>query len=704
MILLIAMVGLVFSSQIRVDATATGANNGSSWADAYNYLQDALAAATESDEIQVAEGTYKPDQGVGITLGERMATFQLKSGVVIRGGYAGFSETDPNARDIDAYKTILSGDLNSDDGTNFENYGDNSYHVMNGSGTDAATVFDGFIVTGGNAGEPYPKYPNDRGGGMFNYNGHATLANCIFSYNIAGYGGGGIWNYKGKLSLSNCRFYNNVSENRGGAIHNYEGTPNLVTCIFYRNSAYRGGGVHNDYSSPIFTECTFNENSTSERGGGIYSYNSHPIFTNCIFTFNSGTRGGGMVNDGGDSTLRKCTFSKNSATNYGGAMFHIRSEATLINCMFHRNSADDGGAMYNTKTSSHILIKCRFIENSSSNGGAIYNTYYSRPTLISCIISGNSAQDKGGAIFNMGLSNSTLINCTIVENRADNSVGGMLNDEGYKPSVTNSIFWGNIDSSGTGESAQIFGGTPAINYSCVQGWTSVLGGTGNIGDDPLFLEPDNEDPNNRDFHLVPHSLCIDTGDPNYEAEPNETDLDRNPRVINNRIDMGAYESNYIEVALKFTPQTLNPKSRGKWIKAHIVLPEGFEVENVDVNCPAKIWPLGIESEYINPFIDEDGLVEIEIGFERAAFCGVEIDNSPVEIIVIGTLTTGQDFYGIDTIRIIDKSLERIAFLSSRWLNSGCRKPDWCDGSDLNQDSIVNLVDFAFFAKYWLLEE
>ena len=36
--------------------------------------------------------------------------------------------------------------------------------------------------------------------------------------------------------------------------------------------------------------------------------------------------------------------------------------------------------------------------------------------------------------------------------------------------ITNSIFWLNEDSSGTNESAQIFGDTPIINYSFIQGY------------------------------------------------------------------------------------------------------------------------------------------------------------------------------------------------------------------------------------------
>jgi hypothetical protein len=136
---------------IYVDTDAPGADNGSSWNDAYNYLQDALNAAMATDEIRVAQGAYEPDQGTGITAGDRFATFQLVNGVTVKGGYAGFGQPNPDTRNIELYETILSGDLAGNDGANFANNTENSYQVVTGSGTDATAVLDGFTITAGNA-------------------------------------------------------------------------------------------------------------------------------------------------------------------------------------------------------------------------------------------------------------------------------------------------------------------------------------------------------------------------------------------------------------------------------------------------------------------------------------------------------------------------------------------------------------------------
>ncbi|MHC4285962.1 MAG: choice-of-anchor Q domain-containing protein, partial [Planctomycetota bacterium] len=64
----------------------------------------------------------------------------------------------------------------------------------------------------------------------------------------------------------------------------------------------------------------------------------------------------------------------------------------------------------------------------------------------------------------------------------------------------------------------------------------ITDGVGNITGNPLFANPAESD-----YHILPGSPCINAGDPDYTAEPGETDLDGLPRVIDGRIDIGAYE-------------------------------------------------------------------------------------------------------------------------------------------------------------------
>ena len=58
LLLLICTGPLLVHGQIYVDMTASGADNGSSWSDAYTDLQDALGVALPGDQIWVADITY----------------------------------------------------------------------------------------------------------------------------------------------------------------------------------------------------------------------------------------------------------------------------------------------------------------------------------------------------------------------------------------------------------------------------------------------------------------------------------------------------------------------------------------------------------------------------------------------------------------------------------------------------------------------
>jgi len=54
--LAMAVPAVACAATIYVDADAPGFQNGTSWMNAFVYLQDALASATTGDTIRVAEG------------------------------------------------------------------------------------------------------------------------------------------------------------------------------------------------------------------------------------------------------------------------------------------------------------------------------------------------------------------------------------------------------------------------------------------------------------------------------------------------------------------------------------------------------------------------------------------------------------------------------------------------------------------------
>jgi parallel beta-helix repeat protein len=224
----------------------------------------------------------------------------------------------------------------------------------------------------------------------------------------------------------------------------------------------------------------------------------------------------------------------------GAAEPPIPSNPKLIRCKFIENLADYGGGIYNDN-SSPVLNCCGFFANQGNSGGGMFN-YRGSIILTSCIFNGNLATLGGGVLING--SNATLTNCTFKSNSGSQLGGGIHNVEAAT-TLTNCILWANRAGNRTDESAQIDGGTPNINYCCVQSWTGMWNGMGNICKNPLFVDCDgddnivgNEDDNLR---LLQNSPCIDTGD-NNAVPPDVNDYEGNPRIVNDTVDMGAFES------------------------------------------------------------------------------------------------------------------------------------------------------------------
>ncbi len=315
---------------IFVNRAAGGANNGTSWASAYTDLQAALAGAAGGDEIWVAAGVYTPTSA----LDQREATFQLRDDVALYGGFAG-TEATRSERDWALRLTILSGDIDGNDPNSDGNAiaeraselaGDNSYHVVTGSGVTTTAVLDGFIVTAGNAAAA--DYPHNRGGGLLNDGGSPTLANLRISGNNASLTGGGMYNITSSARLTNITFNGNTAT-YGGGLFNVNGTPSLTNVTFQGNSAVEeGGGMSNDNGAPPLTNVIFQGN-LAKLGGGLYNANGTPVLTNVTVSGNRATTGGGVFNRNSSLMLQNSIVWNNTAGQDGSSLFNDSASAAI---------------------------------------------------------------------------------------------------------------------------------------------------------------------------------------------------------------------------------------------------------------------------------------------------------------------------------------------------------------------------------------
>ena len=506
-----------------VDLTKTsGANNGTSWADAYLELYSALDVAGEGDQIWVAKGTYKPKSGST----PRDSSFVIPKGIQVYGGFAG-NETNFDDRDWVNNVTILSGDIGTS-GTNT----DNVYHVVKFTAANSVTILSGFTVTKGyaNGGAALEEdYPGNSGGGIYNdgsgagNKGNPIIVDCIISYNYANYQGGGVHNEanagrtpetSGEASpvFINVTFTHNSSGNYGGAMQNagHEGKSNpiITGCTFTNNSGAYGGAVHtiayNDTCTPTFISCIFTSNSATDDGGAIrtradWGY-TNPVIMLCTFTNNHASADGGAIHNYSSSAgianaiIDSCTFTGNTATANAGAMMNevynaggISSPA-ITNCTFTNNSCSvvdgKGGAILNQGwpgTSSPEILNCSFTSNSADRGGAICNygrddsgdDGISNPTISNCSFKGNKASGTngfGGAIFNYGRldgeSSPVYTNCLISGNVAKKG-SAVYNNDG-SPEFINCTMSGNYAiTSGTFYSVYVTNSSNPMLSNCI---------------------------------------------------------------------------------------------------------------------------------------------------------------------------------------------------------------------------------------------
>jgi hypothetical protein len=511
------------AATLHVDETALGANNGTSWLNAYRYLQDALAQATAGDTIKVAQGIYRPNQTTIPQPASRTDTFELKDNVRLLGGYAGLGSLIPDERRVSQYKTTLSGNQA------------NAYTVVTSKDNTPNTELNGFTITAGNAdGEENWPYEEARGGGMHINGGAPLIKYCTFQENSSIDGGGGVYAYNADPTITSCNFEKNYTKGYGAGLYNNNADSDIYGCVFNENQASRdgeGGGMFNKDCNPIIDNCDFYNNDGGFYGGAMQNYRSNPAISDCMFVGNESSTDGGAIENWTDANpiIKDCQFYYNNTASAGGAMHNYYCAPTVINCLFAGNYS------------------------ASEEGGAVHNRA-SEARFINCVLTGNKAYEKGGAM-SIADSNVAIINCTFANNIAPD--GNAISVDFFSNltaprlvQIHNSILW-------DGPNA-IYKANETTIVTSYSNLSSAYPGIGNIYGDPQFVDAlgfdDIAGTEDDDLRLSQFSPATDAGE-NFAFPVSDTTKDirgfarfqDNPNVADTGngafpiVDMGAHE-------------------------------------------------------------------------------------------------------------------------------------------------------------------
>lgn len=282
------------------------------------------------------------------------------------------------------------------------------------------------------------------------------------------------------------------------------------TSLRCNRARIHGGALNAENSHVVMTDCSVNDNAVFTNDNSYYRYGGALRFFKCDvemrvmeFLHNNGEGciGGALSLDSCSVVLDRAVFVDNIGIN-GGGLYMMRSNhlsGRLSNLLFDNNfSRHFGGGLAFSDTSPdvyNILVTNNDSEGVNCTGIFFYQ--YCSPKFANCIIYGNYP--------------------TPGEINPDTTQMWLWTFEGYAPQFRNCL---------------IEGGTKYItNGDLIKVFENIQEG------DPLFV-----DAGNHDFHLSEGSPCRDAG---CEAVPgflaDGFDLDGNPRVMNQRIDIGPYE-------------------------------------------------------------------------------------------------------------------------------------------------------------------
>lgn len=414
------------------------------------------------------------------------------------------------------------------------------------------------------------------GGGIGVQGGELQANDCLFSGNRAELWGGGVAGDFANLNLNNCTFEKNTSNWGSGGLHMDHALASIKQCDFVENSAVFGGGFHAVFSQ-IEAELNVFQANHTDNGGAMHLEDSDCMFDQCKFQGNMALNGpGGAIFYIVDSTifgrsyaftLSRSSFEGNVASTSSGAV-HIeqtQSEFSLVDvvvdsCQITGNHADVYGSLRIGGSLEGFIVSNSIISNNTSNryvGGAGFIAN-SRGKVYNCVFNSNYSaySDSTKTAHGASLGSEAEVeffNCTFVDTSSSDGVGLTLR-RGCKAEIANSIFWGCGDRPINIVSAAELGCTAYVNYCNIEyGMDSIFvsdslsvlnWGSGNIAEDPLFV-----DHKSADLHLKDSSPCIGSGinsfilnELKFNAPARDIEGKPRPNPQNSKADMGAFEN------------------------------------------------------------------------------------------------------------------------------------------------------------------
>ncbi|MEQ8703753.1 MAG: gliding motility-associated C-terminal domain-containing protein [Phaeodactylibacter sp.] len=324
-----------------VNVEATGSNDGSSWADAHQRLEDAIAEASPGDTLWIAEGTYTPTLGT-----DRSVSFQIQKPLALYGGFQG-DEVSLQERDPASFVTLLSGDI----GLPGDSL-DNSYRVLTIENVNAPVTLDGLSIAHALNNAPTNNLQEQSAGGILLVDAAVHAYNLQVSNNTARYGGGmAAWSGASWLA-ADCTFSQNrayaFSDRCGGAAYTVD--PNVsmdwLNCGFAgnwaSNTSVSGGGAVAGVQQATFTQCYFSQNR-SEFGPAVSG--AKATFYQCAFWGHPS--GQGVLFDG-QYTVNNSIFwfsfsnepSANATVTFNNCMLDVSDcppGAACNDCLYNKN-------------------------------------------------------------------------------------------------------------------------------------------------------------------------------------------------------------------------------------------------------------------------------------------------------------------------------------------------------------------------------